>query len=344
MPADSKRTVVEQPQPEEGHARRGQPAVDDWFRERTYRGADYSAEHLVGAKAGRRVSLVLPARNEQATVGVMVTAIRAALVERVPLIDELVVIDSDSTDDTAAVARAAGAEVHAQAAVLPELGAVPGKGEALWKSLAVTTGDIVGFVDSDLHDFDPQLVVGLLGPILTEDLAFVKGCYERPLSVVGGVVPGGGGRVTELVARPLINLYWPDLAGFVQPLAGEYAGRRDVLESVPFVGGYGVEIGLLIDVLERCGLDAMGQVDLAVRKHRNTPDAALAKMAMQIQRAVHERLVRQGRIVVREEPGVSFVQYARDDAGGFLPLRSDLAHHERPPMCDVRAGGGPIRP
>ena len=314
-------------------------SVEDWFAARTYRGADYAAEELVAAKGAHRVSLVLPARNERETEGVMVAAIRAVLVERVPLNDELVVIDSDSTADTAAVARAAGAEVHAQADILPELGAVPGKGEALWKSLAVTTGDIVGFIDSDLHEFDPQLVVGLFGPMLTEDLAFVKGCYERPLSVVGGVVPGGGGRVTELVARPLINLFWPELAGFVQPLAGEYAGRREVLESVPFVGGYGVEIGLLIDLVERYGLDSLGQVDLAVRKHRNAPDAALARMAMQIQRTVHERLVQQGRIVAREVPGGVFVQYARDPDGGFLPVCSDLAHHERPPMSQVRARG-----
>lgn len=309
--------------------------VENWFARRTYRGADYRAADLMAAKAGRRISLVLPAHNEQATVGVMVAAIRAALVERVSLIDELVVIDSDSTDDTAAVARDAGATVYAQSAILPELGAIPGKGEALWKSLAVTTGDVVGFVDSDLYDFDPQLVVGLFGPLLTEELAFVKGCYERPLSVVGGVVPGGGGRVTELVARPLLNLYWPELAGFVQPLAGEYAGRRDVLESVPFVGGYGVEIGLLIDLLAAYGLDALGQVDLAVRKHRNAPDIALARMAMQIQRTVHERLVQQGRITAHEMPGGSFVQYARDAAGGFAPVRTDLGHHERPPMRTI---------
>lgn len=311
--------------------------VERWFESRTYRGADYAAEQLAAVKAGRRVSLVLPARNEQETVGVMAAAIRAELVERVALIDELVVIDSDSTDDTAAVARQAGATVFAQSEILPELGNVPGKGEALWKSLAVTTGDVIGFVDSDLYDFDPQLVVGLLGPILTEDLAFVKGCYERPLSVAGGVVPGGGGRVTELVARPLLNLYWPALAGFVQPLAGEYAGRRDVLESVPFVGGYGAEIGLLIDLLEDYGLYSLAQVDLTVRKHRNAPDVTLARMAMQIQRTVHERLVGQGRIISCTAPSGVFVQYARDPAGGFAPVASEFEHGERPPMAEIRA-------
>lgn len=317
--------------------------MERWFAARTYRGADYSAEELVATKAGRRISLVLPARNEQATVGAMVSAIRAELVDGVSLIDELVVIDSDSTDDTATVAAAAGATVYAQSAILPDLDARPGKGEALWKSLAVTTGDLVGFVDSDLYDFDPRLVVGLFGPLLTEDLAFVKGCYERPLSVVGGVVPGGGGRVTELVARPLLNMHWPELAGFVQPLAGEYAGRREVLESVPFVGGYGVEIGLLIDLLEAYGLQSLGQVDLDVRKHRNAPDEALAKMAMQIQRTVWERLVRQGRVRVAGSPAESFHQYARSAGGGFARIVTELPYSERPPMALRRGDAAVVR-
>lgn len=310
--------------------------VDEWFASRTYRGADYCAATVAEAKAGRRISLVLPARNEEGTVGVMVAAIREALVERVPLIDELVVIDSDSRDATAAVAAEAGAKVHAQSAILPDRGVRAGKGEALWKSLAVTTGDLVGFVDADLHDFDPQLVVGLLGPLVTDDVAFVKGCYERPLTVAGGVVPGGGGRVTELVARPLIAMHWPELAGFVQPLAGEYAGRREVLESVPFAGGYGVEIGLLIDLLESCGLEALGQVDLAVRKHRNAPDEALALMAMEIQVTVWERLARQGRVVCEGGPGEVLHQYVRD-AGGFERVLTRLAYSERPPMASLRA-------
>lgn len=309
--------------------------MEQWFVSRTYRGADYSAEGLVAAKAGRRISLALPAHNEEATVGVIVAAIRSALVEAVPLIDELVVIDSDSTDATARVAAEAGATVFAQSAILPGLGVRRGKGEALWKALSVTTGDLVGFVDSDLHDFDPQLVVGLFGPLVCEDVAFVKGCYERPLSVVGGVVPGGGGRVTELVARPLLSMWWPELAGFVQPLAGEYAGRREVLESVPFVGGYGVEIGLLIDLVEAYGLDALGQVDLAVRKHRNAPDLALARMAMQIQRTVWERLVRQGRVRGDVAPAQLFHQYARSSGGGFERITTDLAYAERPPMNTV---------
>ena len=316
--------------------------VERWFAARTFRGSDYTAEHSAAAKAGRRISLVLPAHNEEATVGVMVAAIREALIERVPLLDELVVIDSDSTDRTAQVAADAGATVHAQADILPEHGHRPGKGEALWKSLAVTSGHLVGFVDADLHDFDPQLVVGLFGPLLTTETAFVKGCYERPLSVVGGVLPGGGGRVTELVTRPLLALHWPELTGFVQPLAGEYAGRREVLESVPFAGGYGVEIGLLIDLLEAYGLDALAQVDLSVRKHRNAPDSALARMAMQIQRTVHERLVRQHRIAACVPVGEEFVQYARGPGGEFERRVTEISYAERPPMESIR-GRSPRR-
>lgn len=316
--------------------------MEAWFAARTYRGADYVVESLVAAKAGRRVSLVLPAHNEQATVGVMVRAIRAALVEQVPLLDELVVIDSESTDDTARVAAEAGATVHVQGEILPELGRRSGKGEALWKSLAVTTGELVGFIDADLYDFDPRLVVGLFGPLITDpELAFVKGCYERPLSVVGGVVPGGGGRVTELVARPLLALHWPELTGFVQPLAGEYAGRREVLDAVPFAGGYGVEIGLLIDLVEAYGLDALGQVDLRVRKHRNAPDSALARMAMQIQRTVHERLVRQRKIAECAPPGESFVQYTRAAHGGFDRIVTEIGYAERPPMRTISDATNP---
>lgn len=270
-------------------------------------------------------------------MGAMVAALRVALVERVPLLDELVVIDSDSTDATARVAADAGATVHAQGDILPECGHRPGKGEALWKSLAVTTGELVGFLDADLHDFDPRMVVGLFGPLVTTpDLMFVKACYDRPLSVLGGVVPGGGGRVTELVARPLLALYWPELTGFVQPLAGEYAGRRELLEGVPFAGGYGVEIGLLIDLLEACGLDALGQVDLEIRKHRNAPDVALARMAMQIQRTVLERLVRQRRIGECAPPGEELVQYARAASGGFDRVRTAIGYAERPPMKTIR--------
>lgn len=311
-----------------------------WSARRTYRAADFRPGDLVAAKAGRRISVVLPARNEQSTVGAIVAALRSELVDRVPLIDELVVVDSHSTDATAHVARSAGARVVAQGDVLPALGDVPGKGEALWKSLAATDGDIVAFLDSDLRDFDPAFATGLLGPLLTEPgVVFSKGAYERPLDDGRTVLPAGGGRVTELVARPLLAAHWPSLSGFVQPLAGEYAGTREALESIPFAGAYGVDIGILIDLVESYGLDALAQVDLGRRTHRHSPDSALSVMAMHQQLAVLSRLQRYGRVVGADAPGDTLTLHHRDPiSGGFRSETVEVAPGERPPMREVRAG------
>src|SRR3954462_10309492 len=186
---------------------------------------------------------------------------------RLPLVDELLVMDSDSTDSTAAVARAAGADVVATTEVLPAHGSRPGKGEALWKSLAATTGDLLVFLDADLLGDVVHYVPGLLAPLLPDpQVTYVKGCYTRPLEVDGEVQPAGGGRVTELTARPLGNALWPELAGFVQPLGAASAGRRSALEQVPFVSGYGVEVGLLIDLLALGGLGSLAQVALGIRR------------------------------------------------------------------------------
>jgi glucosyl-3-phosphoglycerate synthase len=222
-----------------------------------------------------------------------------------------------------------------QEEVLQRLGDQPGKGEALWKSLIVTRGDIVGFIDADLRDFDPQFAVALVGPLLSDHTVdFVKGFYDRPLSNGETVLPAGGGRVTELVARPLLNLHWPCLSRFVQPLAGEYAGRRSLLEQLPFVSGYGVEIAMLIDVVEQVGLDAMAQVDLGVRQHRNSSDAALGRMAAQVYLALLSRLERYGKAHVMVEPSARMTQFVRHGTA-FLPTISDVGVSERPPMVDV---------
>ena len=309
--------------------------VQEWFATRSYRGARWSPEQLLERKDGTTVSVVLPARNEATTVGPIVSALRRELMEDIALIDELVVIDSDSTDATGAMAAAAGAQVFRQDEILPGHGNIAGKGEALWKSLAVTGGDVVAFIDADLQDFDPHFAVGLLGPLFTDPaVQFVKSCYDRPLNDGTTILPAGGGRVTELVARPLLNLFWPKLAGFVQPLAGEYAGRRCLLERVPFVSGYGVEIAMLIDVLEAVGLDAMAQVDLGVRAHRNSSDAALARMAAQIQLTVQARLQQNGMATITEVPGSSLTQFLRDSEN-FLPDTYDIQVGERPPMVGI---------
>lgn len=314
--------------------------VGEWSAHRTYRGSDFRAADLVEAKAGRRISVVLPARNEEATVGAIVSTLREHLIDQVPLIDELVVVDSHSTDSTASVAADAGARVVAQGDIFPGLGDEPGKGEALWKSLAATDGDLIVFLDSDLREFDPAFAVGLLGPLLTEPgVVFCKGAVDRPLDDGRAVLPAGGGRVTELVARPLLAAHWPDLGGFVQPLAGEYAGTREALESIPFAGGYGVDIGILIDLYERYHLDALAQVDLGVRKHRNSPDSALAVMAMHQHLAVHSRLVRHGRVTGAAPLGDSLTLHRRDpDSGRFRAETVAVSPGERPPMREIRAG------
>src|SRR3954454_19176134 len=239
------------------------PDARAWFQHRTTSAgtlAEIDVDALLRDKrrGGHRISVVLPARNEEATVGHLVADLHQHWMRRLPLVDELLVVDSDSTDATAEVARAAGADVVATADVLPAHGSRPGKGEALWKSLAATTGDLVVFLDADLIGDVAHYVPGLLGPLLTDpQVVYVKGCYTRPLEIDGHVQTTGGGRVTELTARPLLNALWPELAGFVQPLGGEYAGRRSALEQVPFVSSYGVEVGLLIDLLRLGGLSSL---------------------------------------------------------------------------------------
>ncbi|HEY6531061.1 MAG TPA: glucosyl-3-phosphoglycerate synthase [Acidimicrobiales bacterium] len=253
---------------------------------RTHDADDFAIDALVAAKGSASVSVCLPARNEETTVAQIVTAIRTRLVERLGLVDEILVVDDHSTDRTQEVAAGAGARVVTAADVLPEHGRGHGKGGALWKSLHASSGDIVVWIDADLRDFDTRFVTGLLGPVLVDPrIDFVKGFYERPIDGQAR----GGGRVTELVARPMLTLLFPQLAGVVQPLSGEYAGRRSVLEQVPFVDGYGVDVGLLIDVAERSGVGAIAQVDLGRRVHRNRPLDELSPMAAQVMQAILRR-------------------------------------------------------
>ena len=317
-----------------------------WLDTRTSKAEDWVPEAVLAAKQDHRISVVLPARNEESTVGEIVDMIRRELRDRLPLVDELVVVDSRSVDATAQVAAAAGARVIHPDAVLREYGGRPGKGEALWRALAATTGDLVVFIDADLRNFGPHFVTGLVGPLLADpSLAFVKGCYERPLTDGAAVQPSGGGRVTELVARPLINLYWPALAGFIQPLAGEYAATRSALERVPFVTGYGVELALLIDMLALVGQDALAQVDLGVRVHSHQSVEALGQMAGHIMLTAWSRLEREGHLVAADVPGQHMVQFRKK--GGVRRLEiSDIGVDELPPLVTVPEYGAaaPQRP
>jgi glucosyl-3-phosphoglycerate synthase len=300
---------------------------DKWLAELSWSRPTWTVAELEAAKAGRTVSVVLPALNEEETVASVIESISPMLGG---LVDELVVLDSGSTDDTAIRALTAGARVVSREEAVPELPTQPGKGEALWRSLAATGGDIIAFIDSDLIDPDPMFVPRLVGPLLTVDgVHLVKGFYRRPLKVSGREDADGGGRVTQLVARPLLAALRPELSGVLQPLGGEYAGTRKLLTSVPFAPGYGVEIGLLIDTYDRLGLDAIAQVNLGVRAHRNRPLTELSAMSRQV---VATLLSRCG----VTDSGVGLTQFFADGAG-FTPRVSEVSLDDRPPMITLRA-------
>ncbi|WP_031478913.1 glucosyl-3-phosphoglycerate synthase [Streptomyces bicolor] len=301
--------------------------VERWLSTRSWSVTDRPPHQLLAAKqrTGQSVSVVLPALNEEETVGDIVAIIRHDLMHQVPLVDEIVVVDSGSTDRTSEVAAAAGATVVHRDEILPRVPTVPGKGEVLWRSLLVTSGDIVCFIDADLKEFSSDFVSGIVGPLLTDPgIDLVKGMYDRPL----GGAAGQGGRVTELMARPLLNMHWPQLAGFVQPLGGEYAARRSLLEQLPFPVGYGVELGMLIDALHLVGLDALAQVDVGVRKHRHQDGQALGRMSAAIYRTAQLRLAR-GHLV---RP--SLTQFERGE-DGFEPRTYSVDTEERPPMVEI---------
>jgi glucosyl-3-phosphoglycerate synthase len=296
--------------------------VHSWFTENTYQSPSWTEEELLQAKGSRTVSVVLPALDEERTVAGVIESVRPLVGT---LIDELVVVDSGSTDRTALVAADAGARVVHRTDVLPDIEPRPGKGEVLWRSLAATSGDVLVFLDSDLVSPGPWFVPLLLGPILFgPDVHLVKGFYRRPL---GADDDAGGGRVTELVARPLLAALRPELGMVVQPLSGEYAASRTFLESVPFAAGYGVEIGLLLDAHTRYGLAGLAQVNLGVRRHRNRPLAQLGVMARQV---VGTALARAG--VAGTSAGLTqFVEVM----GEWLPDPHEALLADRPPITEV---------
>ncbi len=291
-----------------------------------WRHDDFRPADLAAAKAerGLTVSVCLPARNEEATVGHIVATVRRTLMEEIPLVDEVLVLDDGSTDSTAAVASWEGARVVGVQDVLPETGSGSGKGNAMWKSLDAAAGDILCWLDADIRNFGAHFVSGLLGPLLTQpEIAFVKGFYRRPLHDQ----PNGGGRVTELMARPLISTLFPQLARFVQPLSGEYAGRRDALETLPFVEGWGVELALIIDVVERFGIASTAQVDLGVREHRNRTLAELGPQAT----AILVTALRRAGLVSDRADAAELVRFTDD----FEPEAIAIEVRERPPINTV---------
>ncbi len=298
---------------------------DEWLARRTFASRDVDPARLAHAKnaAGTRVSVCLPALDVADTVGPIVAAIRASWCGPGGLVDELIVVDSRSTDATAARAAEAGATVVQDHEVLPEAGPGAGKGEAMWKSLHASTGDLVLWIDADIVDFDPGFVPAMLAPLVTHaDIGYVKAVYHRKLGD-----SDDGGRVTEIAARPLLSAFYPDLAVLAQPLSGEAAGRRSLLQRVPFLSGYAVEVGLLIDILGAAGLAAIAQVDLGTRRHTNQSTAALGRMGYAILRAVLHRA--QGRALDADGP------YLRPQSGdgGWRLTQTDVPLHERPPIA-----------
>jgi glucosyl-3-phosphoglycerate synthase len=291
---------------------------------------------------GLAISLVLPALNEEQTIGAIIDCMQDNLQKRHPLLDEIIVVDSRSQDRTVAIARSCDVPVFVHQELLPETGSYAGKGEALWKSLSVAKGDIIAWIDTDIANIHPKFVYGLLGPLLREPrVSYVKGFYRRPLREGGTLHESSGGRVTELMARPLINLFYPLLSGLIQPLSGEYAGRRDLLMSLPFATGYGVEIGLLIDIVERYGLQAIAQVDLEQRIHRNQSLNALSRMSFAILQTVITRLEGRRHLELRargrDKPhDEDYRAYERPVSPGRAPHRGDRAPANG--RCFVGAG------
>jgi len=316
------------------------PDAQDWFTRRTSTASDWPLASLIEAKDGRTIDVILPALNEASTIGAIVRTVRQLMAggsevdSGTPLIDGVVVVDGDSSDETAAEATAAGATVINTSDVLADLSVQPGKGESMWRGLAATTGDIVVFVDADLRSFTTDYLTGLLGPLLTDDgVHLVKAVYDRPLVTSEVRIAAGGGRVTELLARPLINALWPGLAAVAQPLSGEYAARRSLLELLSFPCGYGVEVGILVDTFRTVGLDGIAQVDLGEREHRHQDATQLSRMSAQI---LHAALIRadQQQLVYQPPVEPSLASFSHD--GEVLEISEHkIQTLERPPLLSV---------
>ena len=295
-----------------------------WHRANTHLHGEFPPDRLASVRESS-VSVCLPARNEARTIGPILEALMP-LRDR-GVLDQVVVVDR-SSDGTADIARRLGAEVHDQDELMPELGPVLGKGDAMWRALPVLSGQVVCFLDADSEQFGAHFACGVLGPLLCRpEISFVKGFYRRPFRMGDTTVPDGGGRVTELTARPLLNLFYPDLAGIRQPLAGEIAARRDLLERLPFAAGYGVDIGLLIDAYTAAGLEAIAQVDLETRQNAHQPLRDLGPMAYAVLQAVAVRLEREGRL---RGPLPATFTAPDEDVAIAEPV-------ERPPLRSLRA-------
>lgn len=312
----------------------------EWLAERTFHHSNFwDIRWLVEEKQrqGLTISLCLPTYNEENTIGKEIILLKSELHDRYPLLDEIAVIDSGSQDKTREVAASFGADVYLAEEHLTECGNHRGKGENLWKALYLLKGDIIVYVDTDIKNIHPRFVYGLLGPLIKDPkIQYVKAFYDRPLAFSQGLRPTGGGRVTEILIRPLFSLFYPELTAIIQPLSGEYAGRRSILEQIPFPVGYGVETAMLIDIYEKLGLDGFAQTDLDTRVHRNQETTALGRMAFGILRTLFNRLTREQRAHF-DSALPKIMRQHNVEKGQFEQIEYLIEEIERPPILEIEA-------
>lgn len=309
---------------------------EKWYKNNTFHYRQFDLKKLLKLKKEKniKISLCFPALNEALTIGNILKIVKHEVLEP-GLVDEVVVIDSDSMDDTAKIASSLGFNVYQHKDILSAYGSYRGKGEALWKSLHILKGDIIAWCDSDIKDFSPRFIYGILGPlILREDISFVKAFYRRPLKIGSSYMKGEGGRVTEILARPILNLYYPELSRLYQPLSGEYAGRRETFEAIPFQTGYGVEIGMIIDLFEKFGLGSIAQVNVLRRAHRNQPLSSLSKMSFGIMQTIIRKLEYYGKISSKIALNKTYNQIEYID-NEYLITPITLEEEERPPILKI---------
>jgi glucosyl-3-phosphoglycerate synthase len=313
--------------------------MNNWLETHTFHYSEFrDLDRMVQAKQEKNltISLCLPTLNEEATIAKEIVIMKSELMTRHPLLDEIVVIDSGSTDNTRDIAAAYGADVHEASQILPHLPFHQGKGENLWKALYITTGDIIVYLDADIKNIHHRFVYGLLGPLLLRDgLKYAKAFYDRPIAIGKDEIrPTGGGRVTELVIRPLFSIFFPELTQIIQPLSGEYAGYREIFEKIPFPIGYGVETSIILDIYERWGLDVIAQVDLERRIHRNQDTKALGRMAFVIMKTFLSRLAKSGEIDLKSDMYNEMIQYHLI-RNRYEPSILEMKGLERPPIESI---------
>lgn len=314
--------------------------LNKWLKDRTFHYRDFDLNELVRLKKEKnlKISLCFPTLNEEKTIGKSIVIMKSELMDRYPLLDEIAVVDSGSTDDTCAIAAKFGAVTYAAADYLKEEGEAKGKGENLWKALYLLKGDIIVFVDADISNIHHRFVYGLVGPLLMNDkIRFAKAFYNRPFKNAKGVAPSGGGRVTEILIRPLFSQFFPELTGVIQPLSGEYAGYRDIFEQISFPIGYGVETGMLIDIYRKWGLDTIAQTNLDLRVHRNQDISSLGRMAFGILQTFWSRLKKCRKNFAIEPDSLVLRQMAALDAGDYEVRETEIRESERRPMIEVNA-------